>query len=78
MNTILTIAETIYINGVEYCRLLAQAIDTKEKETNFLNRAKEGTAKKIDAGNYTDSISVYRSPKNSTTPTAEKYKIAFN
>lgn len=78
MKKILTLAETVYINGVEYCRLISQAIDTKEKETKFLNRAKKETFERIEAGNYTDSVNTYRSPINSKNPTAEKYKLRFN
>lgn len=75
---IISLYESLYENGKEYMRLLAQGVYTKEREEQFKKRAKEAIDKKFDEGRYDYKQEVYVHNKNVREPYLQKYQVFAN
>lgn len=72
---VLSLYETININGTEYMRILSQGIDTPERRGKFISRAKEAIDKALEKGDYLYSQDVFTHLAGCRKPYLDKYKL---
>lgn len=75
---ILTIYKSVFINGKEYSKLVAQGIYTNERLQKFKDRAKKVTFEFIEKGQYLNSMIVLKHPQNTRDIFKQKFEIPFN